>query len=229
MASYLKSTAYTRMFKLISSTDHISLKIGVSATVNLSKAGAAFGAAGGTVTEVANGWYKIALTTTDTNTAGDLAFYITGTGADDTDFCDQVIDPTVANLGVNVVNWNNTVVATPATAGIPDVNVKNMNNVAATPITTIKAVQGLTTADTIVTYTGNTVQTGDSFARIGAAGAGLTAVVAASVTGAVGSVTGAVGSVTGAVGSVTAQVTANVAQVNGVTVNGNGAGTPWGP
>ena len=68
-----------------------------------------------------------------------------------------------------------TAISTPATAGILDVNVKNMNNVAATPITTIKAVQGLTTADTIDTYTGNTLQTGDSFARIGAAGAGLTA------------------------------------------------------
>lgn len=80
------------------------------------------------------------------------------------------------NPWTNVGMWNGTVNPTPATAGIPDVNVKNMNNVAATAITTIKAVQGLTTADTIVTYTGNTVQTGDSFARIGAAGVGLTAV-----------------------------------------------------
>lgn len=85
-----QSTAYTRMFKLISSTDHISLKTGVSPVVNISKAGGAFGAAGGTVTEVSNGWYKVALTTTDTNTLGDIAFYITGTGADDTDFVDSV-------------------------------------------------------------------------------------------------------------------------------------------
>lgn len=131
MAQYLKSTAYTRLFKMIDSTDHLSKKTGLTCTVNLSKAGATFGAAGGTITEIANGWYKVALTTTDTNTAGDLAFYITATGADDTDFSDQVVDPTVANLGVNVVNWNNTVVATPATAGIPDINVKNINNVAA--------------------------------------------------------------------------------------------------
>lgn len=40
----------------------------------------------------------------------------------------------------------------------------------------------LGTGLTINGYTGNTPQTGDSFARIGAAGAGLTAVVAASVT-----------------------------------------------
>jgi len=87
----------------------------------------------------------------------------------------------------------------------------------------------LGTGLTINAYTGNTVQTGDSFARIGAAGAGLTAIdlpnqtmdiignitgnlsgSVGSVTGAVGSVTGAVGSVTGAVGSVTGNVGGNV-------------------
>lgn len=64
-----------------------------------------------------------------------------------------------------------------------------------------------------------------------------TSQVVASVTGAVGSVTGAVGSVSGnvggnvagSVGSVTAVVSANVTKVNGVTVNGDGSGTPWGP
>lgn len=37
-------------------------------------------------------------------------------------------------------------------------------------------VSGVVLTDTLTTYTGNTVQTGDSFARIGAAGAGLTGV-----------------------------------------------------
>lgn len=55
--------------------------------------------------------------------------------------------------GINVKQWNGTNVATPATAGIPDVNVKNMNNVAATPITTIKAVQGLATDGVVPTVT----------------------------------------------------------------------------
>lgn len=40
--------------------------------------------------------------------------------------------------------WNGTAVSSPATAGIPDVNVKNMNNVAATSVTTINANQGTT-------------------------------------------------------------------------------------
>ena len=87
----------------------------------------------------------------------------------------------------------------------------------------------LGTGLTINAYTGNTAQTGDSFARIGLAGAGLTNIdlpnqtmdivgnitgnlsgSVGSVTGAAGSVTGAVGSVTGAVGSVTGNVGGNV-------------------
>src|SRR6185503_7271248 len=39
-----------------------------------------------------------------------------------------------------------------------------------------------TLVDTLTTYTGNTVQTGDSFARIGAAGVGLTSVALADAT-----------------------------------------------
>ncbi len=45
---------------------------------------------------------------------------------------------------VDVTFWNGTVVATPATAGIPDVNAKNINNVPTTSVTTINANQGTT-------------------------------------------------------------------------------------
>lgn len=48
------------------------------------------------------------------------------------------------NAQVDVEFWQGTAVATPATAGIPDINVKNMNNIAATSITTINANQGTT-------------------------------------------------------------------------------------
>lgn len=114
------------------------------------------------------------------------------------------------------------------------------------------------TVSTLTTYTGNTPQTGDSFARIGAAGAGLTAVGltgtqtfsntgtwTGSLTGSVGSVTGAVGSVTGltasdigAIKTKTDQLTftvankadVNIKSVNNVTVTGAGtSGSPWGP
>lgn len=85
-----QSTAYTRMLLMIDSTDHVTGKTGLTVTVTLSKAGGAFAAAGGTITEVSSGWYKIALTTTDTNTLGELAFHCTGTAADPTDFVDTV-------------------------------------------------------------------------------------------------------------------------------------------
>lgn len=59
----------------------------------------------------------------------------------------------IENRRADVQFWNGTQVATPATAGIPDINVKNMNNVAASAITTIKAVQGLAVDGVITTLT----------------------------------------------------------------------------
>lgn len=74
----------------------------------------------------------------------------------------------------NITKILGTAAATPATAGILEVDVKNINNVSTSAVTTIKAVQGLTTADTITTYTGDTKQTGDSYAYLTAAIAELT-------------------------------------------------------
>lgn len=44
----------------------------------------------------------------------------------------------------NVTQWNGTAVATPATAGVAEVNVKNVNNVSASAVTTVNANQGTT-------------------------------------------------------------------------------------
>src|SRR3989338_7927076 len=91
MALIKQSTAYTRMFLMVDSADHLAGKTGLAVTVVISKAGGAFGAAtGATVTEVSGGWYKIALTAGNTDTLGELAFRCTATGADPTDFVDQV-------------------------------------------------------------------------------------------------------------------------------------------
>lgn len=81
--------------------------------------------------------------------------------------------------GVNALapptNWNLEVIDA---SGRMDVG--KINGVSTSLVTTVKAVQGLTTADTIATYTGNTVQTGDAYARLGApAGASVSADVAA--------------------------------------------------
>ena len=99
------STAYTRTFVMVDSTTGLG-KTGATVTVNISKAGAAFGAAAGSVAEVANGVYKVSLTSADTGTLGDLMYYCTATGADNTYLCDQVVayDPTDAvRLGLTAM------------------------------------------------------------------------------------------------------------------------------
>ncbi len=107
MALIKQSSTYTRMFFMVDSTDHVSPKTSLTVTVNISKAGGAFAAAGGTVSEVGNGWYKIALTSTDTNTLGELAYHCTATGADPTQFVDQIVafDPmNSTNLGLSNID-----------------------------------------------------------------------------------------------------------------------------
>jgi hypothetical protein len=185
MAQYQQSVAYTRMFMMILTSDHVTGATSKTVTVTLSKAGGAFGAAGGTITEVSSGWYKIALTTTDTNTLSDLAFHCTATACDPTDFVDQVvsfstIDAVRGAGGTALPN------AAPGAAG--GLFIAGTN--AATTVTT-----SLTT-----TFTGNL--TGSVGSVTGAVG---------SVTGAVGSVTGNVsGNVTGSVGSLATQAKADV-------------------
>ena len=98
----------------------------------------------GTFTELGNGQYNYAPTQAETNcTSFGLAINPSGSIIVNIQIFTDVVD---ANglASVNTVDWNGTAVASPATAGIPDVNVKNMNNVAATSITTINANVGTT-------------------------------------------------------------------------------------
>ena len=90
MAVLKQSVGYTRLFSMVTSASHYLPLTGAAPAVNLSKAGAAFGAAAGTVTQVANGFYQIVLTAADTNTLGDLAYYITATSGDAVFMVDQV-------------------------------------------------------------------------------------------------------------------------------------------
>src|SRR6266550_2340560 len=120
MATLLLSTAYTRTFPMYL-TGTKTPATGKTVTVNVSKAGAAFGAAGGAVAEISAGWYKVSLSTTDTNTANDLAYNCTASGCDPSDFTDQV-GPTVANviqIDGNATSGNN------ATLNLKQLNVIN--------------------------------------------------------------------------------------------------------
>lgn len=231
MATLKQSTSYTRTFMMIQTSDHITGITGATVTVLLSKAGGAGAAAGGVVSQVDAtnnpGLYKIVLTTTDTATLGDLSFHCTATSADPTDFIDQVTANILGdNLPANVTQWNGTNVSAPATAGIPDVNVKNIaaqtasaaagvtfpasiaspTNITAGTITTTT---NLTNAPTAGDFTA-TMKTSIGTAVAASAVASVTGNVGGNVTGSVGSVVGAVGSVTGAVGSVTGNVGGNV-------------------
>jgi hypothetical protein len=87
----LNSTSRPLLFLMVDSSDHLTGKTGLSPSVTISKNGAAFGAPAGAVTEVANGWYKVAGNATDSNTVGALLLHATATGADPTDEAYDVV------------------------------------------------------------------------------------------------------------------------------------------
>jgi hypothetical protein len=154
-----QSVAYLVVFRAYLSADGKTPATGKTIAMTVSKNGAAFGNpnAGATnATEIASGFYKFTLDTTDTGTAGPLAWR--GTHADINDAGDVLTVANAHNAGFDGVPN----AAAGANGGVP------VLSVGATTL-------GYTLA-TVTTYTGNTPQTGDSFARIGAAGVGLTSV-----------------------------------------------------
>src|SRR6266481_5700944 len=95
MEGFLKQgTAITVTVLMVSSTDHISGKTGLTLTIYASKAGSAPASISPTVTELDStntpGLYKLALTGTHLDTFGELELHITGTGADPADYKWQV-------------------------------------------------------------------------------------------------------------------------------------------
>lgn len=91
MALLKQSTARSRVVLMVDEDDHVTGLAGLTLTITASKDGGAFAGISPTVTDLGAGWYKLALTTTHTNTLGDLALHITSTGADPTDLVDDVI------------------------------------------------------------------------------------------------------------------------------------------
>jgi hypothetical protein len=93
-------------------------------------------------------------------------------------------------------------------------------------VTAANKVNGVVLVDTLTTYTGNTPQTGDSFARIGLAGVGLTNVVLpsgglANVSAWTVAITGNItGNLSGSVGSMTGNVGGNVVGSVGSVLGG---------
>jgi hypothetical protein len=85
MRQLTQSTAANIMVFMTGSTDHTSGLSGLTLTITASNNGAAFAAIMPTVTDRGSGWYNLALTTSHTDTLGDLALHITATGSDSTD------------------------------------------------------------------------------------------------------------------------------------------------
>lgn len=150
---------------MIDSADHVSPKTGLSPTVTLSKNGGSFAAPAGAVSEVGNGVYKVAGNATDSNTLGPLWLHATASGADPTD----TIFPIVAYDPQDAVRLGQSALpnaAANANGGLP---------VLSSAGTTLAY-----TISTLTTYTGNTPQTGDAYARLGApAGLSVSSDVAA--------------------------------------------------
>jgi hypothetical protein len=99
------SSAKAIPFYMVDSTDHIAPKTGLTPTVTISKNGGTFAAPSGAISEVANGWYKIAGNATDSNTVGALLVHATATGADPYDIEHEVVvfnvDSATVTVGTN--------------------------------------------------------------------------------------------------------------------------------
>jgi hypothetical protein len=86
-------TAQPLTFLLVLTSDHLSPATGKTPTVTISKNGGAFGSPAGAVSEIANGWYKVAGNATDANTLGPLLLHVTEASSDNTDDCFPVVVP----------------------------------------------------------------------------------------------------------------------------------------
>jgi hypothetical protein len=93
------------MVFLVDSADHTTGKTGLTLTITVSKDGGAFGPISPSVTERGTGWYNLALTSSETDTLGDLAMHITAAGADPLDLVDQVVP---ARVKINAAMLKNT-------------------------------------------------------------------------------------------------------------------------
>lgn len=88
-----------------SSIDHNAGATGLTCTVTISKNGGGFGAPSGAVSEVGNGWYKLAGNATDRATLGTLVVHSAATGADPADVSCEIVamDTQVACTPANVL------------------------------------------------------------------------------------------------------------------------------
>ena len=172
-----QSTAVTVLLgPFVDKTDGVTEEVGLATTgTEISKAGGAFGAGPVLGTHDSDGWYPISLTTTHTNTLGDLTIK----GHDNathlpvwmhfTVLPANSYDALVSGSGVgmrsDVQGWLGTAPATPTVNGVPEVDVTHVGG-GAQSATDLKdfvddgydpatnKVQGLVLADAVTTVNG---------------------------------------------------------------------------
>jgi hypothetical protein len=159
---FKQSTAKNVMLKAYDSADHVAPATGKTLTVTLSKDGGAFAAAGGSVTEISAGWYKVALNTTDTNTLGDLVIRATASGTDDIERIAQVVAVDLADAaGLGLSRLDQTIGSRMATFTYtaPDAAATVASAVWAAGTRTLSAFGFSVTADTVSDKTGYSLAT----------------------------------------------------------------------
>lgn len=237
------TTAYELLFLLVLTSDHISPATAKAPTVTIRKAGGAFAAPAGAVTEIANGWYKVAGNAADSNTLGPLVLHATEAASDPTDVVYNVvaydpqdavalglsrIDATITSRMATFTLPTNFSALSISAAGLVDILQTAADKVWGSATRTLTAFStalalsvwdvltaNILTASSIGLKLKNWTLGTDNRALV-SADAHSSGETVAAVAGAVGSVTGAVGSVTGAVGSVTGAVGSVTADV-GIT------------
>ncbi len=147
-----QSTVYNLVVLMVDSSDHVTGKTGLTLTITASKDGGAFASITPTVTELSYGMYKLALTSSHTDTVGDLAIHVTGTGADPTDVVVQVRAVTTDDLVRSTTPANTLDVSATGEAGLDFANIKaatgatTLTNITVPTVTSITNDVGITQA-----------------------------------------------------------------------------------
>lgn len=172
------STVRPLLFLLVSAADHVTPKTGAlpGITVTISKNGGVFAAPSGALSEIGNGWYKVAANAANYDTLGALVIHAESSGADPVDVQYQIVsfDPEdAAALGLSSIT---------TIAGYTD----TLESGVASLATAVAAVQ--TSANTIAGYT-------DTLEASAATVAGYTDTLEASATSIAGTLAGLVAAV----------------------------------
>ena len=108
MRKLTQSIARSVMVLLVQTADHVTGATGLTLTITASKAGGAFAGIAPAVTERGSGWYSVELTSSHTDTLGDLALHITATGADPLDVLFDVLFDVSSSEPCPPLPWSST-------------------------------------------------------------------------------------------------------------------------